>query len=128
MIKKYLLRGLFIVLGLGVLGGLTGLGAILYFSYDLPKISSLNDYNPALTSQILAKDGDVLAEIGKEKRELVEYDQIPQLVIDAFLSAEDANFYDHSGVDYAGVLRALIANIKAGRVVQGGSTITQQVA
>lgn len=128
MIKKYLLRGLFLFLGLGVLGGLTGLGAILYFSYDLPKISSLNDYKPALTSQILAKDGDVLAEIGKEKRELVEYEQIPQLIIDAFLSAEDANFYEHSGVDYAGVLRALIANIKAGRVVQGGSTITQQVA
>lgn len=128
MIKKYLLRGLFLVFGLGVLGGLTGLGAILYFSYDLPKISSLNDYRPALRSQILAKDGDVLAEIGKEKRELVEYEEIPQRIIDAFLSAEDANFYEHSGVDYAGVLRALIANIKAGRVVQGGSTITQQVA
>lgn len=128
MIKKYLLRGLFLFLGLGVLGGLTGVGAILYFSYDLPQISSLNDYKPALTSQILAKDGDVLAEIGSEKRELVEYEEIPQLIIDAFLSAEDANFYEHSGVDYAGVLRALVANIKAGRVVQGGSTITQQVA
>lgn len=128
MVQKVILRGLFLILGLGAMGLIFGVGIIFYFTASLPKIESLNDYRPALSSQILSKDGDVLAEIGKEIRELVEMDEVPQLIIDAFLSAEDSNFYEHTGVDYAGVLRAALANLKAGRVVQGGSTITQQVA
>lgn len=70
----------------------------------------------------------MLAEIGKEKRSIVQVEEIPRFVIEAFLAAEDDKFYEHSGVDYLGVFRALLKNIKAGRVVQGGSTITQQVA
>lgn len=128
MIKKLLLRALFLVFGLGLMGTVFAVGVIVYFSASLPKIESLSDYRPALSSQILSKDGDVLAEVGKEIRELVEMEEVPQLVIDAFLSAEDANFYEHTGVDYYGVIRAAMANLKAGRVVQGGSTITQQVA
>lgn len=128
MVQKVIAKGLFLLVGLGAMGLILGAGVILYFSAGLPKIESLNDYRPALSSQILAKDGDILADIGKEIRELVSMEEVPQLIIDAFLSAEDANFYEHTGVDYAGVLRAALANLKAGRVVQGGSTITQQVA
>lgn len=98
------------------------------FSYDLPKISSLADYNPAIASQILSKDGTVLLEIGPEKREIIQLADVPTRVIDAFISAEDSGFYIHQGVDYLGIVRAMLMNIKAGRVVQGGSTITQQVA
>lgn len=112
----------------GVLGVITLALLFVYFSFGLPKIQNLSDYNPALPSQILSKDGVVLAEIGKEKREIAKFDEIPKLIINSFLSAEDDSFYEHKGVDYLGVVRAMIANIRAGRVVQGGSTITQQVA
>lgn len=128
MIKQYLYKILGVAVALGVIGGVFGISVIVYFSFTLPKISKLSDYSPPITSEILAKDGTVLASIGKEKREIVQLEDVPPLVIDSFLSAEDSQFYEHQGVDYLGVLRAMIANIKAGRVVQGGSTITQQVA
>ncbi|MDC0255464.1 PBP1A family penicillin-binding protein [Bacteriovoracales bacterium] len=101
---------------------------IIYFSLSLPQISTLSDYKPPVPSQILSKRGVVLAEIGLEKRDIAKMEEIPKVLIDAFLSAEDDSFYKHKGVDYLGVLRALVVNIKAGRIVQGGSTITQQVA
>ncbi|MCR9203828.1 MAG: PBP1A family penicillin-binding protein [Halobacteriovoraceae bacterium] len=126
--KKIIIRLIVVVISLGVLGGIAGTSVLIYFSFDLPKISSLNDYHPPIPSRILSKDGTVLAEVGKENRAVAKFDEIPRRVVDAFLSAEDDSFYEHTGVDYMGVFRALIANLKAGRVVQGGSTITQQVA
>lgn len=128
MNKNILYKALGIFIALGVIGGVFVVSVIVYFSFSLPKINKLADYAPPITSQILSKDGTILADIGKERREVVELDSIPVIVIDAFLSAEDSEFYDHHGVDYLGVMRAMLANIKAGRVVQGGSTITQQVA
>lgn len=128
MIKQNLYKIFGIFVALGVVGAVFGISIIIYFSFTLPKINKLSDYSPPITSQILAKDGTVLADIGKERREIVNLENVPTLVIDAFLSAEDSQFYEHQGVDYLGVMRAMIANIKAGRVVQGGSTITQQVA
>jgi len=110
------------------IGGISGFAVLTYFSMSLPKISTLADYRPSLPSQILARHGEVLATIGKEKREIADFEEIPKIIIDAFLSAEDDGFYEHQGVDYLGLLRAFIVNLKAGRVVQGGSTITQQVA
>lgn len=101
---------------------------LMYFSYDLPKIASLDDYDPPVSSLILSKDGTVLLEIGSEKREVVPLSEVSTRILDAFLSAEDSGFYLHQGVDYLGIARALLMNIKAGKVVQGGSTITQQVA
>jgi len=103
-------------------------GLFVYVSYDLPKISSLSDYNPPIPSRIYTKDKQLLLEVGTERRSVVAFDQIPKRVLNAFLSAEDDNFYNHKGVDYWGLARAMLANLKAGRVVQGGSTITQQVA
>lgn len=126
--KQLIIRVMLAGILLGSLGILAGVGVLIYFSMDLPKISTLADYNPPLASRILAKDGEVLATLGTEDRELVEINDVPQVIIDAFLSAEDAGFYDHSGIDYMGLMRAMMVNLKAGRVVQGGSTITQQVA
>ena len=103
-------------------------GLVFYISLDLPQINSLKDYHPPMNSQILSRDGEVLLEIGRETRDVVEYEEIPQHVINAFLAAEDDNFFNHEGIDYLGILRAFIVNLKAGRLVQGGSTITQQVA
>lgn len=95
---------------------------------DLPQINSLKDYNPPMNSKIMSKDGELLLDIGLENREVVAFEKMPQKVVDAFLAAEDDNFYNHEGIDYLGIVRAFIKNMKEGRLVQGGSTITQQVA
>lgn len=109
--------------------GLVGIfGIISWVASDLPQINSLSDYRPPMNSRILAKDGTVLLEIGKETRDVVEFKDIPPRVVGAFLAAEDDNFYNHKGVDYFGIARAFMVNLKEGRLVQGGSTITQQVA
>lgn len=126
--KEKLTSLIFYFFALIFLGLVSVVGVVTYFSMDLPKISTLSDYRPSIPSQILAKDGTILAEIGSERREIVKFEDIPKKTIDAFLAAEDDSFYQHKGVDYLGVMRALIVNIKAGKVVQGGSTITQQVA
>ena len=126
--KKFLFKILIGSIGLFLLAVIFGLGTVIVFSMGLPKIASLADYRPNIPSRILSKDGTVLAEIALENREVTQFDEVPQLIIDAFLSAEDSSFFDHAGVDYMGVLRAFLANLRAGRVVQGGSTITQQVA
>ena len=95
---------------------------------SLPEVTGITEFNPPIPSLILSRHGDVLMEVGTEKRNLTPISEVPPQVIDAFIVAEDKNFYSHKGVDYIGILRATWANLKAGRVVQGGSTITQQVA
>ncbi len=116
------------MVSLGLMGSLILFTFVVYISFNLPEVAPLEDYSPPIPSQVLSKDGEVLLEIGIENRELVPIDQIPTKVVNSFLAAEDDNFYEHNGVDYLGVVRAMLANIRAGRVVQGGSTITQQVA
>ena len=126
--KGLIFKIILVLLGLGFIAGVTGAVALTYFNLDLPKLDKLQDYKPNLASQIFSKDGVLLAELGLEKREIVEIADVPARVIDAFLSAEDDKFFEHKGVDYFGLARAMFANFKAGKVVQGGSTITQQVA
>ena len=126
--KGLVIKIIIAILALSLFAGVTAAVAFTYFNLDLPKIDKLQDYKPNLASQIISKDGVILAELGLEKREIVEMKDVPARVIDAFLSAEDDKFFEHKGVDYFGLTRAMFANFKAGRVVQGGSTITQQVA
>lgn len=116
------------VFSLGIAGALFAIGSIYLISLDLPNVDSLKDYSPPLSSKILAKNGEVLLEVGVENREVVPLKEIPDTLVKAFVAAEDENFYSHNGIDPQGMLRALIADIKAGGFVQGGSTITQQVA
>lgn len=125
---KRLLKTLIVLIILGMLGVVSILGLFFIVSLDLPQINSLKDYNPPKSSRILSKDGEVLLEVGLENRDVVEFEDIPPRVVNAFLAAEDDNFYNHSGVDYYGILRAFVVNLREGRLVQGGSTITQQVA
>lgn len=125
---KRLFKTLIVLVVLALLGVVSVLGIFFVVSLDLPQINSLQDYNPPKSSRILAKDGEVLLEVGLENRDVVEFKDMPSLVVSAFLAAEDDNFYNHSGVDYLGIVRAFFVNLKAGRLVQGGSTITQQVA
>ncbi|MFA7612691.1 MAG: PBP1A family penicillin-binding protein [Candidatus Caldatribacteriota bacterium] len=125
---KRLLKTLIVLLILGLLGVFSLIGIFFIVSLDLPQINSLKDYNPPKSSRILSKDGEVLLELGLENRDVVEFQDIPPKVVSAFLAAEDDNFFNHKGVDYYGILRAFIVNLREGKLVQGGSTITQQVA
>lgn len=116
---------------LAVLGG----GGILYgfyhFGQDLPDYRQLADYNPPTVTRVHAGDGRLLAEYATEKRVYVPIQAMPRRVVNAFLSAEDKNFYSHPGIDFTGVARAIVTNLmNLGRSKRpvGASTITQQVA
>jgi len=126
-IKKWLLRLLIGCACLFVLGCLVVGGILLYYNQLLPPFDSLADYNPPQVTRMYDREGRIVAELYHEKRTVVDFAAIPVHVRNAFLAAEDAEFYDHPGLDFPGMLRALWQNLKAGRVVQGGSTITQQV-
>lgn len=94
---------------------------------DLPDLSSVRNYRPPLVTEVRAADGTLMAEYFNERRKLVEIKDMPRVLIDAFLSAEDAHFYEHGGLNLMAITRAMMTNVKEGRIVQGGSTITQQV-
>ena len=104
---------------------------ILHYSMDLPDYKQLEDYQPKITSRLYSADGSLLAEYAQEKRIFVPVDKIPPLLRSAFISAEDKSFYNHGGIDFMGIARAVIVNLKnigSGRRMVGASTITQQVA
>jgi penicillin-binding protein 1A len=106
-------------------------GMIWHFSKDLPDYSQLQDYEPPVMTRVHAADGALLGEYAKERRLYLPIQAVPKLVINAFLAAEDKNFYEHGGIDYTGMARAAVLyaqNLGSGRRPQGASTITQQVA
>ncbi|MEZ6012608.1 MAG: penicillin-binding protein 1A [Hyphomonas sp.] len=107
----------------------------LYFAAlgrTVPSIAKLKQYEPPITSRVHAGDGTLIAEFAKEHRVFVPYESIPTHVIDAFVAAEDKNFFHHHGLDYVGILRGALNSAKNKLTksggLQGGSTITQQVA
>jgi penicillin-binding protein 1A len=116
------------VLTLSVLAGLFLGAAYFYFTKTLPQISSLKDYSPPVITMVYSDDNRKIAEFFKERRIVVALEKMPQTLIDAFVAAEDARFYKHEGIDFFSVVRAFLKNIEAGTIIQGGSTITQQVA
>ncbi|RLJ69831.1 penicillin-binding protein 1A [Hydrogenivirga caldilitoris] len=112
------------------LGGVFGVLFLLLFSLymTLPDVKLLEGWTPPQSSIVYDYRDRPYGDIGVQKRYYVKIDEIPDRVIYAFVAAEDRNFFSHSGIDFGAVFRAMIANLKAGRVVQGGSTITQQLA
>ena len=112
----------------GVLAGLFIGGAYLYLSPRLPGIETLKDVQLQVPLRVYAKSGELIAEFGEMKRTPLTYEEFPQHLINAVLAAEDDRFFEHPGVDYQGILRAVIHLVRTGKKGQGGSTITMQVA
>lgn len=116
---------------LGVIGLIASAVYVVRVTADLPDYQQLAEYEPAIMSRVHAGDGLLIAEYAREHRVFVPIENIPPEVISAFLSAEDRSFYQHSGLDFTGILRAALSNISnylQGRRLEGASTITQQVA
>ena len=127
--RSKIFRYLFIVCLVGLLLIIVSpLAAYLYVAKSLPRVDTLADYQPPVITRIYSDDGSVIAELFEERRIVVPVSRMPKQLIQAFVAAEDANFFKHQGVDLVSIARAALKNIKAGGIVQGGSTITQQVA
>lgn len=107
--------------------------ASIYFAYvmvkqGLPEMIKIENYRPLLVSQVYDRNNKKIGEFFRERRVLVPYSEIPKNVVNAFLAAEDDQFFQHGGLNFQALFRAAIVNMRAGHKVQGGSTITQQVA
>ncbi len=101
---------------------------VMLLHSQLPNLITVKDYEPLLVTQVYDRSGAKIGEFAREKRVLTPFKDIPKVVVNAFLAAEDSTFFEHSGINYLATLRAFLVNIKAGEKVQGASTITQQVA
>lgn len=131
MLRKLFLAGFLLAL-LGLLAGGAGAVYVLhYFGRDLPDHEQLAQYEPPTVTRVHAGDGRLLAEFAKETRVFVPIEAMPRRVVKAFLSAEDKNFYQHNGIDFPSIVRAIVTNVRnlgSNRRPVGASTITQQVA
>ncbi|HEY0190533.1 MAG TPA: PBP1A family penicillin-binding protein [Kofleriaceae bacterium] len=118
---------------LGLLGGVlaAGTAAFIFWMYGrsptLPDIHKLDDYHPKQVTTITDVNDKKIGEIYSERRTVVPFDKVPTILVDAFVAAEDNKFWTHGGVDFFGMFRALVTNLRSGRTRQGASTITQQV-
>jgi penicillin-binding protein 1A len=109
--------------------GLALAGFVVLLAYpNLPSIEALTEYQPKIPLRVYTSDGVLIGEFGEERRSVVHIDEVPPLMKQAILAAEDERFYQHTGVDYQGVLRAAYSNLLTGGRTQGASTITMQVA
>jgi penicillin-binding protein 1A len=121
-----ILLGLALAAGLGI--AIIGTIAMTLLYPNLPPLDVITDYNPKVPMRIFSADGEVIGEFGEERRNVVRIEEVPVTLKQAILAAEDDRFYQHGGVDYAGILRAVVTNLTSGVKSQGGSTITMQVA
>ncbi|MBI4632329.1 MAG: PBP1A family penicillin-binding protein [Deltaproteobacteria bacterium] len=124
-LKKLLLAALL----LGIIVALAGSSLIYYIILkELPSIAALKDYRPSIATRVYADNNELIDEFFLEDRKIIKITDVPKIVIYAFVAAEDARFFQHGGLDLQSMSRAFFKNLEAGRIVQGGSTITQQVA
>lgn len=127
---KKVALALAILMFVGVLGAVGSVvGVFWFYGRGVSSVGEerLKNYRPPQVTRILARDGTLIGEIYTQRRTFIPYAEIPSHVENAFLAAEDADFYKHEGMDYVGMARALLVNLRAGEIKQGASTITQQV-
>ena len=129
--RRWLRAGLVAVtLGLAATTGIVAAvtGAYYYVQPGLPEAETIRDIPLQIPLRIYSRDGFLIEEIGQRRRELIVFDEVPEHVVQAFIAAEDRRFFDHPGVDYVGILRALSQLVLTGEIASGGSTLTQQLA
>ena len=122
---KIIFAGLFILIFVPII-----IFTVLYYllASSVPNIVSLKDYHPKEVNYVYSSSGKLVGYLGSVNREVVPFSDIPLQVREAFLAAEDKNFYNQGPLDYKAIARAFIVNLMSGHIVEGGSTITQQVA
>jgi len=126
--QQYLIRwGIFLGSAGLILLGLVIVYALVVAKPNLPDLDTITDYNPKVPLRIYTADNALIGEFGEERRNIIAIEEIPSYLKNAVVAIEDERFYEHGGVDYWGVLRATLANLR-GRLAQGASTITMQVA
>ena len=125
--RKFLLWSFLLGFILVIMGAAASVGVYFYLSKNLPQISSLAQYHPPIITTVYSDDGRKIAEFFEERRIIKALEEMPSALINAFIAAEDSRFYKHKGIDFYSILRAFFKNLEAGTIVQGGSTITQQV-
>jgi penicillin-binding protein 1A len=124
MIRRFLIIfSIFLSIGAGAAGGM-----LYLYLQDLPPISKLEEFEPSLITKVYSEEGELIGEFFEEKRILVNYADIPKNLINATIAKEDRRFYQHHGIDFYGIARAVLANLKSGKSKEGASTITQQLA
>ena len=129
---RRILRWLTLLAGLGtmtVISVTAGvIGAYSYVAPSLPQAKTIKEIPLQIPLRIFSRDGRLIEEVGERRRFLVDYDDLPSYVVDAFIAAEDDRFFEHPGIDYQGILRAGFQLVSTGKIRSGGSTITQQLA
>jgi penicillin-binding protein 1A len=121
-----LFAGLSVVTGIGTVAGV--IGAYYFVAPDLPAAETIREIPLQIPLRIFSRDGYLIDEIGERRRVLITYDELPEHVVNAFVAAEDRRFFEHPGIDYRGVMRAVVQLITTGGAGGGGSTLTQQLA
>lgn len=125
-------RWLILLAGFGLAGWLTAaagiIGAYYYVAPSLPLADTIREIPLQIPLRIFSRDGRLIEEVGERRRILVDYEDLPAFVVNAFVSAEDGRFFEHPGIDYVGILRAVVMLARTGEISGGGSTITQQLA
>ena len=127
MLKRWLIYLASVLFGLALVGALLGAFVFALLYPTLPSLETLTDYQPKIPLRIVSAEGELLGEFGEERRAFVRIKDVPQVMRQAILAAEDERFYQHGGVDYLSVLRAALTNLTSG-TQQGAGTITMQVA
>jgi penicillin-binding protein 1A len=128
LLLKIVRKGFVAFLILSVFGVLGTLGIYLYLAPGLPPVATLKDVQLQTPLRVFTRDGELIAEYGEKRRKPLRIEQVPKMMREAFLAAEDDRFFEHPGVDYQGLARAAVHLIRTGEKGQGGSTITMQLA
>src|SRR3989449_357437 len=124
-VRKALLWSVLTVVLIGFVAGLATVG---YLLQDLPPITGLHEYQPSLVTRVYSADKQVIGQFFVERRILVPLEKIPRYLVNAVVAIEDSRFFEHRGLDFVGIARAAITNLVSGKIRQGASTITQQLA
>ena len=123
---KTIILFLFLLLTAVLLGGTVGF--IIFSIWDLPEVQALEEFKPSITTRVYSDNNELLAEFFLENRTPVALSDVPETLLQALIATEDTRFYTHRGLDFRGIARALYRNIRGGMILEGGSTLTQQLS